>query len=57
MGLEVRVKNLLKSASEKRQGLINAATERLIDQTGMGKQYKVMAVTPQGLASPYPFDA
>ena len=56
MGLEVRVEKLLKSASPQRQSDITSATQRLIDLTGMGKQYKVMAVTPKHLSpTPYPF--
>ncbi|KAG8998825.1 hypothetical protein FRB94_006626 [Tulasnella sp. JGI-2019a] len=59
MGIEVRLKQLLQTASEDgRRKDIQDAVNRLIDKNGMGDQYKFLAVsTKQGTdeSSPYPF--
>jgi NADH dehydrogenase [ubiquinone] 1 alpha subcomplex assembly factor 7 len=57
MGLDVRVKQLLGAASPTRQSEITKATDRLIDVTGMGQQYKFMGVLPRGSAADaFPFN-
>ena len=49
MGLRLRLSQLLENAKtdERRSALRNAA-ERLVNRTGMGAQYQVMAITSTG---------
>ncbi|EPQ28598.1 uncharacterized protein PFL1_03901 [Pseudozyma flocculosa PF-1] len=44
MGLEQRVERLRRDADEERKRQIEGAANRLVDLTGMGRQYKVLAV-------------
>jgi len=61
MGLGLRVKKLVESAldAERRRHIAQAA-ERLVCLTGMGREYKVMAIVPRGKSesleevSPFP---
>ncbi|KAG8868806.1 hypothetical protein FRB97_001891 [Tulasnella sp. 331] len=60
MGIEVRLKQLLRTASEnERRKDIQDAVNRLIDKTGMGEQYKFLAVSNKKEGDvdyrPYPF--
>jgi NADH dehydrogenase [ubiquinone] 1 alpha subcomplex assembly factor 7 len=49
MGLQLRVDSLKKAAkSEERKLAIEQAANRLIDATGMGSQYQVLAVSGTG---------
>lgn len=46
MGIEVRVDALKRSAKDDdRKSDIDRAAKRLVDQTGMGTQYKVLGLT------------
>ncbi|GAA6062439.1 hypothetical protein JCM10212_003313 [Sporobolomyces blumeae] len=62
LGLAPRLASLMRSASSEERGKdIESAAKRLIDETGMGGQYKVMGVVPkqrQGTNKPdcFPFD-
>lgn len=47
LGLQPRLAGLLRAASPERKKEIESAAKRLIDSTGMGSQYKVMAITPK----------
>lgn len=44
MGLQMRTERLVKGKGKEEEGRIKDAANRLIDETGMGTQYKVMAV-------------
>lgn len=56
LGLEPRMKKLLDSASTpERKEDIRKAGARLIDPLGMGTQYQVMGVVPEGQEEVYPF--
>lgn len=45
MGLALRVERLKRDApTEERRADIDGAAKRLVDQTGMGKEYKVLGV-------------
>lgn len=49
MGLGLRVNKLVESAADaERKRHIAQAAERLVCLTGMGKEYKVMAIVPRG---------
>ncbi|KAI5475863.1 DUF185 family protein [Pseudohyphozyma bogoriensis] len=48
LGMEPRLEGLMKNASPERKKDIESAAKRLIDPLGMGKEYKVMAITPKG---------
>lgn len=55
MGLRLRVEALKKSAkSEERKQDIEKAAHRLIDATGMGSQYQVLAISSAGRTKPSP---
>ncbi|GAA5848813.1 hypothetical protein JCM9279_002952 [Rhodotorula babjevae] len=57
LGLQPRLAGLLRGAStDDRRKEIESAAKRLVDQGGMGSQYKVMAVTPKGAKDVFPFD-
>lgn len=46
MGLQLRVKGLIDAAkSEERKKVIQDAANRLVDRTGMGKEYQFMGIT------------
>jgi NADH dehydrogenase [ubiquinone] 1 alpha subcomplex assembly factor 7 len=46
MGLQLRVKGLVDAAkSEDRKKVIEDAAKRLVDRTGMGKEYQFMGIT------------
>ncbi len=45
MGLKARVNALKVSANDERRKQIEDAANRLVDRTGMGAQYQVMALT------------
>ncbi|ORY91491.1 S-adenosyl-L-methionine-dependent methyltransferase [Leucosporidium creatinivorum] len=47
LGLQPRLAGLLRAATPERKKEIESAAKRLIDSTGMGSQYKVMAITPK----------
>lgn len=48
LGLDQRVEALTKNAKDKeRQNEMQSAANRLVDPTGMGAQYKVMAITAE----------
>lgn len=56
LGLEPRLSKLLDSAaSAERKEDIRKAAARLIDPLGMGSQYQVMGVVPEGEEEVYPF--
>ncbi|TFY83799.1 hypothetical protein EWM64_g226 [Hericium alpestre] len=56
MGLQARVQALERAAtSEERREAIRSATGRLIDLTGMGKEYKVLGITPNAAGDVWPF--
>ena len=49
MGYHVRLSKLLMTADDENRNLrIRQAGQRLIDPTGMGKQYQVLGVTGKG---------
>lgn len=49
LGLQPRLAALLRSApTPERRTEIESAAKRLVDPTGMGAQYKIMAVVPKG---------
>ncbi|TKA57808.1 hypothetical protein B0A53_00957 [Rhodotorula sp. CCFEE 5036] len=49
LGLQPRLAALLRSApTPERRKEIESAAKRLVDQTGMGAQYKIMGVVPKG---------
>ena len=49
LGLQPRLAALLRSApTPERRTEIESAAKRLVDQTGMGAQYKIMGVVPKG---------
>ena len=53
MGLEARVNALKRSAKDDaRKKQIEGAAKRLVDRTGMGTQYQVMALTGRRAAEP-----
>lgn len=53
MGLQLRVDALKKSARDKdRRMEIERSAERLVDATGMGSQYQVLAVSGTGRSQP-----
>ncbi|KAI0701907.1 S-adenosyl-L-methionine-dependent methyltransferase [Cerioporus squamosus] len=52
MGLQARVNALKASAEDKRKKQIEDAASRLVDPTGMGSQYKVMALMGKRKAEP-----
>ena len=55
MGLQLRVEALKKSAKDEHRGMeIERAAKRLVDATGMGSQYQVLALsgTNQSQLSP-----
>lgn len=57
LGLQPRLAGLLRgAATDERRKEIESAAKRLVDQGGMGSQYKVMAVTPKGAKDVFPFD-
>jgi NADH dehydrogenase [ubiquinone] 1 alpha subcomplex assembly factor 7 len=57
LGMEPRLQKLLDSASTpERKEDIRKAGARLIDPLGMGTQYQVMGVVPEGQKDVYPFD-
>jgi NADH dehydrogenase [ubiquinone] 1 alpha subcomplex assembly factor 7 len=59
LGLEPRLAKLLSSAADPEQRKrIQDGAKRLVDKTGMGTQYQVMAVVkgPAGEDDVYPFD-
>ncbi|KAI0322135.1 S-adenosyl-L-methionine-dependent methyltransferase [Amylostereum chailletii] len=52
MGLDTRVKGLTEAAKDPvRKETIRNAAERLVDLTGMGKQYQVLGLTSTGAAA------
>lgn len=55
MGIGPRMQMLLKNADAKNRKDIAASYDRLVSPLGMGTVYKVMAVTPEGGETPYPF--
>ena len=58
MGIEHRMDALLKAAVEpSRKEAITSSVARLIDPASMGKEYKVLAVTPRldETSNVYPF--
>lgn len=57
LGLEPRLAGLQKGKSAEKQAELKKAAMRLVDSTGMGKQYKAMAVLPKDAPSWFPFDA
>lgn len=49
MGLEVRLDGLVGAAkTTERRTAIRDAAKRLVDRTGMGKEYQVMGITSAG---------
>jgi NADH dehydrogenase [ubiquinone] 1 alpha subcomplex assembly factor 7 len=47
MGLEPRVQALMSAAPDDvRRTEISQAAQRLVDPTGMGKQYKILGIVP-----------
>lgn len=59
LGLLARLRGLLAKAPEERKSEIESAAKRLVDTMAMGKEYKVMAITPavQGVeAECFPFE-
>lgn len=59
LGFDPRLRGLLKNAADDRKVEIESAAKRLVDILGMGKQYKVMAITPKGsdVVDCFPFPA
>lgn len=59
LGFDPRLRGLLKNAADDRKVEIESAAQRLVDTLGMGKQYKVMAITPKGgeVVDCFPFPA
>ena len=55
LGLEPRMEKLLKSAEGSRQEDIRKGATRLIDTLGMGSQYQIMGIEPEGDGEVYPF--
>lgn len=52
LGLQPRLAALLRSApTPERRAEIESAAKRLVDQTGMGAQYKIMGVVPKGMGA------
>lgn len=49
LGLHPRLSCLLAKAAEDRKKEIESAAKRLVEKTGMGTEYKVMAFTPKGV--------
>lgn len=46
LGLLPRLRGLLDAATPERKTEIESAAKRLVDGMGMGKEYKVMGITP-----------
>jgi NADH dehydrogenase [ubiquinone] 1 alpha subcomplex assembly factor 7 len=57
LGIELRARQLGKSATAAQKSTIDAALRRLIDPAEMGTLFKVFAVCDHGLAAPPGFDA
>ena len=58
LGLQLRLQGLLKVAkTDERRQEISSAAARLVDPTGMGKEYQVMGITgkPSGELKSWPF--
>ncbi|GAA96371.1 uncharacterized protein L969DRAFT_91495 [Mixia osmundae IAM 14324] len=56
LGLGLRLERLLQTATDDRAEQMIASAERLVDTSGMGKQYKVVAITSkQNAEEPFPF--
>lgn len=45
VGLDMRVQALQRAARPERRDAIKSAADRLVDSTGMGRQYMVLGVT------------
>lgn len=56
LGFLPRLEGLLRNAKADRKELIESGAKRLVDTLGMGKEYKVMGITPKSMVGEcFPF--